>query len=129
MRDTAGSAAAPAARCRNDLRGSFIGVPDFKCNTGHSAAWPLFSLPRLIEISQIGRRLILLDRHHIAVLADEIVVLADADVVIILAAIIEMPDRSRVGFAMVFFGNGPRAGQRIIDRRDFVEKNVLVSLI
>src|SRR5215472_3552996 len=42
-RDTAGSAAAPAARCRKFRRGSFIGVPSLKCrrrDARHSALIP-----------------------------------------------------------------------------------------
>src|SRR5262245_29659569 len=36
MRDTAGSAAAPAARCRNCLRGSFMSSLPEECIEGHA---------------------------------------------------------------------------------------------
>jgi hypothetical protein len=37
----------------------------------------------LLEVSQIRRRLILLDRHEVAVCADEIFVIADRDVIVV----------------------------------------------
>src|SRR5262245_21405680 len=57
MRDTAGSAAAPAARCKNVRRGSFIGVllPD---RLSHARRWarahPVFAEPT--PEGAVGRR-------------------------------------------------------------------------
>ena len=48
---------------------------------------------------------------------------------VVLGTIIEVPDQIRIGFASVFLGNRPGPGQRVIDRSDLVEKNVLVLLI
>src|ERR1700722_4279651 len=51
------------------------------------------SLLRLLEISQIGRNLLLPGRHQVAVRAQHIVLLADLDVVVVLAAIVVAPER------------------------------------
>src|SRR5580658_6386658 len=47
---------------------------------------PLPSLPRLLEIAQVRRRLILLGGHQHAVAAEEIVFRADDDLVVALVA-------------------------------------------
>src|SRR5258708_23422567 len=61
--------------------------------TGHP---PLRSLPHLIEVSQIRRRLVLAGRHQQAIRAHEIVFLADGELLVVLAAIIFGPVRTRV---------------------------------
>src|SRR5436305_2067839 len=53
---------------------------------------PRFSFPGLLEIAGIGRRLVLARGHQVAVRAEEIVVLADDHVVVVLAAIVLVPD-------------------------------------
>ena len=55
------------------------------------AGEPQLSLSRLLEIAQIGWRLILAGRHQVAVAAHEIVLLADDDVIVVLGAIILVP--------------------------------------
>src|SRR5438105_2347705 len=96
----AGSAAAPATRCRNRRRGSFIDSSQGdECRP---------SLSRLVEISQIRRRLILFDRHQEAVRAEEIVLLADNNVDVVLDAdVFPPPDRSLGCNATVVFDHGP----------------------
>jgi hypothetical protein len=47
-----------------------------------------------LEVAQVGRRLVLLGRHKVAVGAKKIVLLADADVVIAFAAnLVGKPER------------------------------------
>src|SRR5215813_7327573 len=83
------------------------------------------SLLRQVEIAQIRRRLILLDRHQEAVGAEEIVLLADDDMNIVFHAdVLAPPDRSLGGDAAVVLGDGPRTRQRIVDHGDFVMQNV-----
>src|SRR6266704_3733964 len=84
-------------------------------------------LLRLIEISQVRRRLILLHWHQVAVTAHHVIVLADPDVMIVLGTMVEMPDH--IALALILLGNGPGARERIVDRGDLVEQNVFVSLV
>src|SRR5712671_5965956 len=91
--------------------------------TGYSSA----SLA-LIEISQIRWRLVLLGGHEIAVGAQEVVLGADADVIVTLGTIVLVP------FAVIFFlaesfGDDPRPGERIVDGRHVVAKQRLVVLV
>src|SRR5579883_2278805 len=73
----------------------------------------------LLEIAQIGRRLVLLGRHQVAVAAEEIVLLADADMIIALAADhVGKPDRFVADHAPVGLIDDPRPGQRMVDGGD-----------
>src|SRR6266705_2309812 len=100
------SAAASAIEAVELRSGMFL-LPDddaFACNSGQSPpsmrsgrAPPSF--PRLIEISHVGGRLALLGRHQITVRADEIGLLADADMGVVLGANILGPDRPWIGVA------------------------------
>src|SRR5882672_9387181 len=84
-------------------------------------------LPRLIEVFQIRRRLVLPGRHQLVVGADEIVFLADPDLTVVLRA--NRLDPDRVALATVVSRDDPRTSQRMIDRGDFVMKNVAIGLV
>src|SRR5262247_3528190 len=95
---------------------------------GRSNEWlclPL--LPRLLEISQVRRRLVFLGGHQVAVRAEEIVLVPDRDVMVVLGTVVLVPDRIVV--ATIFLGDGPGAGQRIVDRRDLVQQQVAIGAI
>src|SRR5262245_35147408 len=51
------------------------------------------SLPRGAKIAEVRRRLVLLGRHQHTVSAQEIVLAADQNVVVVLGAIVFQPDR------------------------------------
>src|SRR6266446_8069405 len=91
---------------------------------GMVAGEPQLSLSRLLEIAQIGRRLILAGRHQVAVATHEIVLLADDDVIVVLGTIVLVP--AFVRDALIVLGHGPRLRERVIDDRDLVEHQVLV---
>src|SRR5207253_9187741 len=82
---------------------------------------------RSFEVPQIGRLLVLLCRHQIAVGAQEIVFLADDHMMIVLGAIIGVPDRLVI--AAEFLGHRPGASERVVDGRDPDVERVLVLLI
>src|SRR5580658_257603 len=85
-----------------------------------------WSLLRLIEISRIRRRLVLFERHQIAVLADPVGLVPDADEWDLLVAIILRPVRQRVEVAMVGLHHSPGPCQRMIRYGDFIMKEVAV---
>src|ERR1700736_1081437 len=78
------------------------------------------SLLRRLEISQIGRRLILLGRHQNPVAAEEIVFLAEDDLAVALGDVILRPVRARVLAAHVFLVDRPRARQGVVDGGELV---------
>src|SRR5713101_6888423 len=86
-------------------------------------------LPRLVEKSQIRRRLILPHRHQIAVSAQEIVLLADDDMLVALGANRLAPDRAFFCIAKVLLDNGPRTRQSIVDDGNFIIKRVRIGLV
>src|SRR6266853_5495014 len=94
---------------------------------GMVAGEPQLSLSRLLEIAQIGRHLILAGRHQVAVAAEEIVLLADNDVIVVLGALVILPQH--LAFAAIGLGHGPGPRQRMVDRGDFVMKEVGVILV
>src|SRR5262245_46769153 len=85
--------------------------------------------PLLLEIAQVRRRLVLLRRHQLAVGAQIVVFLADADVGIELRAHIRLPDRARTGIAEAGLQLlvGPR--ERIIDHGHLVVELVGIGLV
>src|SRR6516165_3556725 len=85
-------------------------------------------LPTLLEISQIGGRLVLARGHQVAIATDEIVLLADLNMSVALARKIR-PDRLRVRVAQVLLVDGPWPRQRVINNGDLVMKYVGVRLI
>src|SRR5437016_4864497 len=88
------------------------------------------SLPfRLIEISQIGRRLIFPRRHQQSVGAEEIAPPCDFEMRIVLRADAFAPDRPRILHAAPFPGRGPGLRQRIVDRRRYDVKEIRIVLV
>src|SRR6266700_2619066 len=83
-----------------------------------------------LEIFQIGSRLAFADGHQIAVGGQNVVLLADGDVVVVLGANIFGPDHLLlVPLAMRAARHRPRAGERMVDRGDFVAEDVRVRLV
>src|SRR5262249_2836623 len=82
----------------------------------------------LIEIAQVGRGLVLAGRHQLAIGAQEIVVLADDDMVVVLAADVLVPDDVAL-LADVSLGDGPRLGEGIVDHGDLVEQSIFGGLV
>src|ERR1700736_3745188 len=72
-------------------------------------------LPRAIEISQVGGRLVLCGRHEAPVRAEHVVLLSDLHVVVGLDADDLAPRGLTTGLAMVALGHDPGARQRMID--------------
>src|SRR5579863_1191694 len=85
------------------------------------------SFSRLIEVFQIRRRLILLDRHQEAVRAPEIDLLADDDVRVALAAAVLGPDHVLGATIALHRRPGPR--QRIVDSGHLVVQDVWIGLV
>src|SRR5262249_18416027 len=99
------STAQSAAQCRrSSFGGAWLLSPfvvqsvsrpaRYHCRRGASSLWP-----RLVEVPQIRRRLVLLGRHQIAVRADDVVLVADAHVGVVLGAEILAPERMRFAAA------------------------------
>jgi hypothetical protein len=87
------------------------------------------SLQRLLEKSEVGRRLIFPRGHQQSVPAQEIVLVADHDFCAVLRAVILMPIRAGIGVAHLPFVHCPRLGQGVIDRSDFIMKDVRICLV
>src|SRR5499427_6040020 len=69
-----------------------------------------------IEVSEVRRRLVLAQRHQVAVGAAEVAFLADDDVVVGLGAEIFGPDR--IVLAIVVAHHCPRTREGVVDGRD-----------
>src|SRR5207249_11441923 len=82
------------------------------------------SLLRLIEISQIRRRLVFLCRHQEAVETEHVILPANADVVVAFTANVFDPDRSRIGISAVSLFHRPGTCQGVVDRGDLVVKKI-----
>src|SRR5262247_1376753 len=87
----------------------------------------LASLPALLEIAQVRRRLILARRHQQAVRAQHVVLLADSDVRIAFGADVLEPDE--VALAAILLDHRPGARERIVDGRDLVDEDVGIALV
>src|SRR5215470_2344787 len=81
------------------------------------------------EISQIGRRLILLGRHQEAVGAEEVPLPANLDMGVALGADALAPDRARILHAAIFFDRRPRTRERIVERGDLDDETVWIGLV
>src|SRR5258708_13054428 len=89
-----------------------------------------WSLPGLIEIAQIWRRLALLGRHQGAVGGQHVVLLADLDVIVVLAAIVVAPGGPLlVWLAAVGLVDRPRTRQGMVDHRDVAMQAVGICLL
>src|SRR5215472_13460746 len=86
-------------------------------------------MPRLLEISQIGGRLVLLLRHQHALGAEVVALVADRDVALSVGADIFAPFRPRPAGAAEALGDRPGPGQRMVDHRDLVAQNVAVGAV
>src|SRR5215471_15351671 len=84
-------------------------------------------LPRLIEAAQVRGLLILPDRHQEAIGAQEIILLADDDVLVVGGADVLAP--SVVALATIAAGDGPGPRQRVVDGGDLVAQQVGIGLV
>src|SRR5215468_7596460 len=84
-------------------------------------------LPRLIEMAQVRRLLVLPDRHQIAIGAEEIVLLADDDVLVVGGTYVLTP--SVVALASIAAGHRPGPRERAVDDGDLVAQHVRVGLV
>src|SRR5215470_5979722 len=87
----------------------------------------LLLLLRLLEVAQIGRRLVLPGGHEITVRAQEVVLLTDDHVIVVFGAVVLVPDA--VGNVPIAFGHGPGARQRVVDGRDLVVQDARIGLV
>src|SRR5262249_57196975 len=101
---------------------SFIGCanstldlrPSYRQATGAGRV-PGRSLLRLLEITQIRRRLVLAARHEQAVGAEHVILPADAGMRIVLRTDFLDPIVARIGVAWIFLFHGPLPRQRSVD--------------
>src|SRR5262245_42908747 len=89
----------------------------------------LWSPLRLLEIPQVGRRLVLLGGHEEAVGAEVIVFRADHDLGVALGAVVLRPLRARARVALESLVGGPRPRERVVEDRDQVMQDVGVGLV
>src|SRR3977135_716484 len=87
------------------------------------------SLPRFLEMTQIGCRLTFAHRHQQTVGTEEIHFLTDGDIRVVLLTVEFPPSRSRVRVAAEIPGYDPWPGQGMVDHRDLVMQNVLIVLV
>src|SRR5437763_4237993 len=78
------------------------------------------------EISQIWRRLVLLQGHQETVRADKVSLLPNEDERVVLRANEFIPDRPGIRIAKIHFVDSPRSGQSIVEDRDLVMQNVWI---
>ena len=86
-------------------------------------------LLRRLEITQIGRRLILLGRHQEPIPAQEIVFLADDNLGVVLGIVKLGPCRTKIRIVHVSFVHSPGLRQSMVNRRDFVMKDIRFCLV
>jgi hypothetical protein len=89
----------------------------------------LWSLRRLFEISQIGRRLILLGGHQESIPVQEIVFRADDDQVVALGARRFAPVWAQTRIAPKCLVHAPRPRQGTVEHGDLVMKNIRIALV
>src|SRR5258708_4642648 len=117
-------------RSRFMTRSGFQRTTEIECELRYfRGPAPAPSLPRLIEISRVRRRLVLAGRHQQTIRAHEIILLADRELLVVLAAIILGPVRTRILIAHVFLVDGPRSRQGMVDHGNFVMKDVGIDLV
>src|SRR5258708_13056491 len=85
-------------------------------------------LPRLLEIAQIGRRLVLLRRHEITVAADKVPFLPDVDVHVVFRAQVFV-ELDLAGHPLIALRHRPGPRQRVVVSRDLVQENIPVRLV
>src|SRR5215510_3666356 len=108
---------------------AFMGETSFVENREFLCILAMLSVG-LLEIAQVGRRLVLLGRHKVAVGAEKVVLLTDADVVIAFAAnLVGKPERFIAYHASIGLLDHPRPGQRMVDGGDVVAHQVRIGLV
>src|ERR1700719_2516101 len=117
------------------LKASMYRIRSFDPNRRAGLAWARIAAPtdllkRNAETDQGSLlRLVLLGRHQKPVPAQEIVFLANGNLPVALGDVIFWPVRTRIGVAHIFFIHGPRTRQSMIDRGDFVVKDIWIGLV
>src|SRR5215469_15702566 len=87
------------------------------------------SLLRLIEISKIRRSLPFLRRHDHAVGAQKVGLSLDADMIVVLHAVVLDPPRMRIGAAAIALGHSPRMYQSMVEDGNLVADDVRSVLV
>src|ERR1700730_8629855 len=87
------------------------------------------SLGRLLEIFEIGRRLILLGGHQDSVPVQEIVFLADDDQIVALGARRFAPVWARIRIGPKCLVHAPRSRQGMVERGYLVMQNIRIALV
>src|SRR4051812_24524152 len=83
----------------------------------------------LLEVASVGRRLVLPDRHQIAIGADGIHLFADRDQIVGFHAIVLHPARTWIWSAYVFLVDDPRTREGVVEHRDLVMKDFRIGLV
>jgi hypothetical protein len=91
------------------------------------ATHPIGGSARLSEIPQVGRLLVLAQRHQVSVGAAEVALFADDDVIVRLGAEIFGPDR--IALAIVVAHHRPWARECVVDGGDLGMQEIVVGLI
>src|SRR6516164_6689809 len=82
-----------------------------------------------VEIAQVRRRLVFLDRDQLAIGAEIIALVADLDPGIGLRAVVLEPHRLRIGIAAVELVDRPWPRQPVVDDGDVVVHDILVVFV
>src|SRR5262245_13029495 len=83
--------------------------------------------PRLIEVSQVRRLLVLLGWHQVAIRAQHVVFLSNADMRICLHTTGLDPDW--IAVPTIILDHRPRTGQRTVDGSNFVMQNLGIGFV
>src|SRR5215831_6783485 len=87
------------------------------------------SLLCLLEVAQVRRGLVPSGRHQQPIRAEEIVFLAEDDLVVAFGAIILAPAWMRTRIASIGLVDRPRLRQGMVDHRDLVMENARIVLV
>src|SRR6516165_10413225 len=85
-------------------------TPAWRARDGFRSARPILLL-HILEIAQVGGLLALLDRHQVAIGAEVVALLADDDVLIVLAAFVLIEDHLLLRHPQVALVDRPGPGQ------------------
>ena len=96
--------------------------------TAHSSRGPfdLFSRLRPVEVFQVRGRLIFFSQHQKPISTQEIVFVADYDLMGAFDAGRSGPARMRIWVAPECFVDAPRPSQGMIDHSDFIMQKILI---
>src|SRR5262245_25094738 len=84
---------------------------------------------RLLEISQIRRRLAFLGRHQQAVRTQEVILIADHDLAVAFVADAFAPAWTRIRVAPEGLVHAPRLRQGVVEHGNLIMKDVRITLI